>query len=121
MEGNVMHDQERGSFYASLADGEYRLADIPALTEKWLTGLAPAAEPTNDGAAVLTRSGTPAVSLPPPGAMSIQDVSVIVSGGKLTAIRVGDSEPTTSFTRSRDFEHKWTDTESESDITAPGA
>jgi hypothetical protein len=101
-----MHDRERGSFYASLPDGEYRLADIPHLKERWLEGtLNP--RPALDSGADPTPAGSPPVA----GSVVTHDVRVIVRSGKLAGIRVGDGEPTMAFARSRDFEHKWTDQE----------
>jgi hypothetical protein len=37
------------------------------------------------------------------------EVTVIVRSGKLAGIRVGHSEPISTFARSRDVEHKWID------------
>lgn len=106
-----MDDREKGSFYSSLPDGVYPLADIPILKQQWLQSFSAAAANDDDDATVVIAFAPKAtatnVSRPPLG--PTQEIHVVVRGGKLVGVQVGDNEPITSFARSRDFEHKWID------------
>jgi len=90
---------QTGSFFASLADGEYLVAELPMLKEQWERGETPVRAPV-----------APPSAPPPTSDVQIVEVSVIVQGGMLVGLRVGDDEPISTFARSRDTEHKWFDT-----------